>query len=304
MSPPLTNSKLKAYLDLARLHFVFILPIIFIAGPFMTFEDYGSFSHSHTVKAILISTFGFEAVFILNDIVDIDYDRHDVDWRITKYWRPFGSRLLVSEEISKGIAQLIFAALILVVAVLIYNLPTPNRYYLYLIMAYTYIMECLYQVIKRNQGLPIAQLLGRTDFMFFALGGYLCFGRPNIGLVLYAIFFYTLAEVHLGINDLSDYNNDLVRKMNMVTTIYGTYGNMLWIAFFTILHLTLGSLHIINRGGVTFLGLGLALLILPYINLRLRKNTTPEEALRVVPLFHMSMLVYMLTMILDSYLGF
>ncbi|HPR42174.1 MAG TPA: UbiA family prenyltransferase [Candidatus Methanofastidiosa archaeon] len=304
MSLPCTNSKLKAYLDLTRLHFVFIWPVIFLAGLFMAFDNYGSFSWSITIKAILISTLGFEAAFIQNDIVDIEYDRRDVDWDITKYWRPFGTRPLASGEISKRSAEIMYAVLIVIIAALIYTLPGPNRYYIYAVMAYTFFMEYFYQVMKRRQRFPIAQLLGRTDFMLFAVGGYLCYGRPDLTALLYAVFFYTLAEVHLGINDLSDHHNDIERKMNTVTTMYGRDGNWKWIASFVALHLVLGLPHVVNRGGVAYIGYVFALFTLPYICKRLRTDTTPEEAHRVIPVFHATLLVYMLTMIAGAYMGF
>jgi 4-hydroxybenzoate polyprenyltransferase len=303
MPLPSTNSRLKAYLDLARLHFVPIWPLIFITGLFMAFENYGSFSLHITIKAILISTLGFEAAFILNDIVDIEHDKHDVDWEITKYWRPFGTRPLASEEISRRIALIIFSGLLALVAALIYTFPAPNRYYIYAIMAYTFSMEYLYQMLKRRQSLPLAQILGRTDFMFFAVGGYLCYGRPDTTAFLYAIFFYTLAEVHLGINDLSDHYNDIERGLKTVTTMYGRDGNMRWISAFTALHLTLGLPHVVNRGGVTYLGYACAIIMLLYINNRLWKNTTPREAHRVIPLFHATLLIYMLAMISDAYMA-
>jgi len=304
MTLPVTNSKLRAYMDLARIHFVFIWPIIFLAGLFMAFDRYGSFSWSMTIKAVLISTIGFEAAFILNDIVDIRYDIKDVDWDITKYWRPFGTRPLVSGEVSKRSAIAIFLALFFIVAILIYTLPTPNRYYLYIIMAYTYGMEYFYQVHKRTQRLPIAQLLGRTDFMVFAMGGYLCYGRPDLTVALYGVFFYTFGEIHLGINDLSDHHNDIVRKMNTVTIMYGRHGNLTWILVFILLHLSLGLPHVVNIGGFVYAAYGFACLMLAYIFNRLKKETTPEEAHRVVPMFHLTMLVYMLSMMAQAYMGF
>jgi len=304
MPIPVTNSKIRAYMDLARIHFVFIWPIIFLAGLFMAFDQYGAFSWSITIKATLISTTGFEAAFILNDIVDIRYDIKDVDWDITRYWRPYGTRPLASGEVSKRNALIIFFVLLSAVATLIFTLPNPNRYYLYVIMAYTYGMEYFYQIIKRSQRLPIAQLLGRTDFMVFAMGGYLCYGGIDLTVVLYGLFFYTLAQVHLGINDLSDYNNDVVRKMNTVTTMYGKHGNLIWILVFMLLHFTLGLTYIAHMGGITYVGYCFACIMFTYIFYRLRKETTPGEAHRAVPLFHLTLLTYMLTIMAEAYAGF
>ncbi|MBN1786030.1 MAG: UbiA family prenyltransferase [Candidatus Methanofastidiosa archaeon] len=303
MSIPSHSSKFKSFLDLTRAHFIIVWPVIFLSGLFMAFEGYGSFDWRITIKAVLISTLGFEAAFILNDIVDIEYDKRDVDWNITKYWRPFGSRPLASGDIGKGSAQFLFAFLLVLVAGLIYTLPTPNRYYLYAIMAYTFSMEYFYQVKKRTQRLPVAQLLGRTDFMMFAAAGYLCYGRPDTALFLYCLFFYTLAEIHLGINDLSDYNNDIERELKTVTTMYGTKGNLRWIIIFTALHVCLSVPFFVYMGGVSLAGFAFGIVMLSYICQRLRRDTSPDEARRVVPLFHLTLLIYMVSIIIGSALA-
>jgi 4-hydroxybenzoate polyprenyltransferase len=77
---------LKAYLDLTRLHFFFVWPTLFCSGLVLSFHVYGGFSWLLTLKAVLISFIGFEAGFVLNDIVDRELDKKDVEFdKLTRY---------------------------------------------------------------------------------------------------------------------------------------------------------------------------------------------------------------------------
>ena len=63
---------LKANIDLTRLHFFFVWPILFASGLFLGFQYYNGFSWQLVLTAALIGFVGFEAGFILNDYVDRD----------------------------------------------------------------------------------------------------------------------------------------------------------------------------------------------------------------------------------------
>ena len=101
----------KAYLDLTRLHFSFVWPLLFCSGLFLSFPRYGGFSWLLVGKAALIALLGFEAGFVLNDYVDRDIDARDVDSMLTKYWRPFNTRPLPSGAVTPNSALLLFFAL-------------------------------------------------------------------------------------------------------------------------------------------------------------------------------------------------
>ena len=82
----------KAYMDLARLHFFFVWPILFCSGLFFAFQYSDGFSWLLILKVVLIGFLGFEAGLVLNDIVDRDIDKKDVEFdKMTKYWRVFGT---------------------------------------------------------------------------------------------------------------------------------------------------------------------------------------------------------------------
>ena len=73
------NVNVKAYMDLTRLHFFFVWPILFCAGLFLAFQYNDSFSWLLVAQVALIGFLGFEAGLVLNDIVDGDIDKKEVE---------------------------------------------------------------------------------------------------------------------------------------------------------------------------------------------------------------------------------
>lgn len=131
---------------------------------------------------------GFEAGFILNDYVDWNKDILNIENTLTRYWRPFKEIPIPSEKVSSKSAFSLFILLVAVISALIFTLPYPNSLYVFAIILYSYSIEAFYQVKKRNQSYPIAQLLGRTDFTLFPAAGYLCYGQPDKTMLLYVFF--------------------------------------------------------------------------------------------------------------------
>jgi 4-hydroxybenzoate polyprenyltransferase len=289
---------LKSYLDLTRAHFFFVWPVLFLSGLALAFRIYGGYSFGTIVLAAFIGLFGFEAGLVLNDYVDRDLDKKDVEKdKLTKYWRPFGRRPLASGDITPHAALRLFYALVLITALLIFCLPYPNSIYVFLIMLYSYAVEYYYQVRKREQTFPWAQLIGRTDFAFFPVAGYLCFGHPDTTALSYFMFFYPLALAHLGINDLADHTNDRNRGLKTVTTLYGRKETAYWVLFFTALHFLSLPLLLTQLGPIALAVFPLAILLLLIANSLLLKNATSASALKALPLTHAAMLVYALSII-------
>ena len=198
------KENLKAYMDLTRLHFFFVWPILFCAGLFLAFQYHDSFSWLLVGKVALIGFLGFEAGLVLNDIVDGDIDKKDVEFdKLTKYWRVFGKRPISQGLIIRQNAILLFGVLVAVTSILILTLPFPQSLYVFGIMVVCYCLEVFYQIKKRNQTFQFAQLIGRIDFTLFPLAGYLCPGSPGCNVLLFAFFFYPLALAHLELTILA-----------------------------------------------------------------------------------------------------
>ena len=291
----------KAYLDLTRLHFFIVWPLLFLSGLFLSFQAYGGFSWPLVAKAALIALLGFEAGFVLNDYVDAELDRRDVDEKLTRYWRPFGTRPIPSGRVTRGQAWALFLVLACAASALIFTLPSPHSAYVFAIMIYSYAVEYFYQVKKRSQGFPVAQLVGRTDFALFPVAGYLVNGQPDATAVAYLIFFYPLAQVHLGLNDLIDHANDVARGLKTVSVLYGVEGAKRWVVIFTALHLIRAYMFFRDMGPIMMYSLAAGLLLLTAANVLVMNGRDSAAWLRALPLVHLTLLIYVTTMIADFF---
>lgn len=294
---------LKAYIDLTRAHFFIVWPLLFCSGLVLAFENYGGFSWSLLLKAALIALAGFEAGFVLNDYVDRNLDKKGLQAQdsFNKYWRFFGRRPLAEGLIAPKKALWLFFGFAGIAALLIFTLPAPNSYYVFCIMLYSYGIEAFYQIKKRNQNFPLAQLAGRTDLSLFPGAGYLCYGQPDSSILLYVLFFYPWTQAHLAINDLIDIQNDKARGMKTIPLLYGIKGCVYWIAGFTLLHFLAAGFFLKELGSLAFYGFSLAFLLLTGANLYLLKAKSSEAGLKVLPIFHATLLIYTLSILLDFF---
>lgn len=283
---------IKGYTDLTRIHFWFVWPLLFCSGLLLAFKVNGSFTWGLTIKAALIGFLGFEAGFVLNDYVDRNIDKKDVEFSLTRYWRPFKERPIPSGIISPTRAVQAFVVLVAAACILAVTLPYPHNIYVIAAGGYCYTMEYFYQTRKKNQTLPMAQLLGRTDFVLFPVAGYLCYGHPDKYALLFFIFFYPLALAHLGVNDIADIVNDRVKKLKTIPVLYGLKGTGYWVLGFTILHLLIAPFFLREMGTIALASLGVTAMLLGAVNYKILKEKSPQAGLRVLPLIHVTMLTY------------
>ncbi len=280
---------------------MFAWPLIFCSGLFLAFYNYGGFSWTLVIKAILIGLFGFEGGMILNDYIDRDIDKSDVEYdKLTLYWRLYKSRPLPFGDISSKNALRLFLLFFIITVSLILTLPFPNSLYVMSIYFYCYLMEYFYQIKKRSQKFPFAQLLGRTDFAIFPVAGYLCVGAPDKVALLFFLFFYPLALSHLGLNDLIDIKNDIVRKMNTITVLYGIKRTVIWIVFFNFIHFLMAIIFLSSLPKVTLYGFLIPFVLLLIGTISIIKDSSPTKGLKVLPLYHMSMAIYSISIILGT----
>jgi 4-hydroxybenzoate polyprenyltransferase len=293
------KESLKAYVDLTRAHFSLCWPLLFCSSLLLAFENYGGFSWSLLARAALIGLCGLEAGMVLNDYVDRESDKRDVELELTRYWRPFGKRPIPSGLISPRKALGLFFLLVALASLLVVTLPYPNSLYLLILMPFSYSLEYFYQVKKKSQKLPLAQLLGRIDISLFPVAGYLCHGSPDGTALRYFIFFYPWVIAHLGANDLVDMENDRARGMKSVTVLYGTTGTARWILLFTLVHFLLAPLFLMELGSIALIGFMAGFLLLCVANYLILKERSPDAGLKALPLFHLTMSLYVSSIILD-----
>jgi 4-hydroxybenzoate polyprenyltransferase len=294
------NRTLAAIIDLMRAHFAFVWPLLFCSGMVLAFGNYGGFSWGLLVLGAFIGLFGFEAGFVLNDYVDRDIDRRDVDGKLTRYWRPFHERPLPEGKIAPRTALALFLLLAALAAVLIAFLPFPGSLYVLAIMAYSYAAEYFYQVKKRNQRFPIAQVVGRTDFALFPVAGYLAVGSPDATALLYFVFFYPWTLAHLGVNDMADVVNDKARGLATIPVLYGMGGAARWVLGNTLVHAVLAIVFAATLGVIAAAGFAVGLALLAAANARIVRQKSDGAAMRALPLFHASLLVYVAAIIAEA----
>jgi 4-hydroxybenzoate polyprenyltransferase len=257
------------------------------------------------LKAVLIAFFGFEAGLVLNDIVDANSDKKELptDRNLTKYWRPFGSRPVSEGLISKSKAQAVFAMLVAVTVALAMTLPFPHSLYILVLLFLCYGLEIFYQFKKRNETAPIAQVIGRIDFALFLTAGYLCVGNLDINVLVLFFFFYPLALAHLGINDLVDIANDQAKGIKTPVTLYGIKATLYWILGFSLLHFATAIIFLyVIESTWAVIGFAFSFTLIAILNAILLRRKTPEAAMRVLPMLHLSMLIYAITIIIMYFL--
>jgi 4-hydroxybenzoate polyprenyltransferase len=291
------TATLRAWIDLLRLQFFFAWPLLFCSGYLLATATYGGFSYPGLALVALIGFFGFEAGLVLNDYVDREYDRKDVEsGRLTRYWRLYGTRPIPAGLISPRLAAGLVIGLVTLTAGLILLLPSPHAIYVLLIMLLCYALEIFYQEEKRQQAHPFAQVIGRIDFALFPVAGYLCAGFPDRYALLYFAFFYPFALAHLGANDIIDAENDRARGMKTIPVLYSPERTAWWIFGFSAVHAMTALLFMEKLGWCARAGILAGLCLLLYANIVIMQHraeeTVPDAALRVLPCFHGAMLLY------------
>ena len=293
---------LNAFIDLTRLHFFFVWPTLFCAGLFFAYNFYEGFTLLTILRAALIGFLGFEAGLVLNDIVDARVDKKEVENdKLTKYWRLFGRRPISEGLISTQKATILFGILVTFTSVIIFTLSFPHSIYVFIVMITCYCLEVFYQLKKRAEKFPIAQIIGRIDFALFLVAGYLCVGFPDINVLVLFLFFYPLALAHLGVNDLVDAKNDRAKAMNTIPTLYSMKATAFWIAAFTIFHGIMALVMLTFLSILAIIGFSVSFLLLAVGNVVILKQKTAISGMKALPMFHAAMLIYAIT-IIASYL--
>jgi 4-hydroxybenzoate polyprenyltransferase len=106
--------------------------------------------------------------------------------------------------------------------------------------------------------------------------------------------------IHLGLNDFIDFKNDLARGMKSIPVLYGLKGTLYWITGFTLLHFLTTALFLKQLGVIAHYGFLAAVMILTILNVYLWKEKSTKAGMRLLPLFHLTLIIYTISIILDS----
>ena len=164
-------------------------------------------------------------------------------------------------------------------------------------MLVCYGLEYFYQIKKRNQSFPIAQLVGRIDFTMFPVAGYIAVAGFDINALLFGLFFYPLAQAHLGVNDMADVTNDKIKNMKTIPVLYKMKGTSYWILLFSALHIGAAVVFVNILGSIALIGFSISFILLTVANYKILTGKSADSAMKALPLFHVSMLIYAISII-------
>jgi 4-hydroxybenzoate polyprenyltransferase len=120
-----------------------------------------------------------------------------------------------------------------------------------------------------------------------------------LNVLLLFLFFYPLALAHLGVNDLVDVVNDQAKGLNTIPTMYGMKGTAYWIFVFSIFHFAMALIFLTTVGTLAIIGFAISLSLITFGNLMILKRKSAEIGIKALPLFHIAMLIYAITIILN-----
>jgi len=82
--------------------------------------------------------------------------------------------------------------------------------------------------------------------------------------------------------------------------LYGAQGTLLWILGFTIIHYFTAFIFLKQLGNIAFYGFLSGFLVLGFANYKLIKERSQKAGLSALFLFHVSLVIYSVSIILDS----
>ena len=290
------KNRLSAYIGLLRPRFALIWSLLFSSAYVLGAVLNGTFSFLGLIEAFFIGFLGLIAGLIINDYVDREFDARCPICR-EEEGGTFPTKPLARGLIPPSHAVFLSSAFVFLAAVLVFlSFPQPHSVIVLILLFFCLTIEIFYQEEKRNQVFPWAQIIGMTGFGFFIVAGYLIAGKPDRVAALIFLFAYPLSLAYLGVTDLIDINKDIVRGMKTITVLYGVNRSILWIAFWTAVHCIAAFLFMVQLGGVSRAGILAGLIMACLANVMLLKNKSSETAIRILPLFQLSIVIYAISL--------
>ena len=103
-------------------------------------------------------------------------------------------------------------------------------------------------------------------------------------------------------NDIIDYRNDVARDLKTIPVIYGVKNTKYWITCFAVLHLIVTNQFFKHIGGIMGYSFVAGSALLFAVNLLVWRGETPGDWLKALPLFHITLLLYMVSMIANYFI--
>jgi 4-hydroxybenzoate polyprenyltransferase len=112
---------------------------------------------------------------------------------------------------------------------------------------------------------------------------------------------YPWALAHLAANDIVDIENDQAKELKTIAGLYGIKGNKIWVHSFSAVHLITSVIFVISDlGGVALFGFAASWVLIIIANVIIMRGKEAKIWLKALPMFHASLLIYILSIIIDS----
>ena len=90
--------------------------------------------------------------------------------------------------------------------------------------------------------------------------------------------------------------------MKTIPVLYGLKGTAYWILIFSIFHIVAAILFANILGLVSFVGFGTGFFLLIIANYKILVDKSAESAMKSLPLFHVTMLIYAISIIVTYFI--
>ena len=98
-----------------------------------------------------------------------------------------------------------------------------------------------------------------------------------------------------------DIKNDRAKKINTIPVLYGMKGTAYWVVLFTIIHYVTSIIFLNILGAVSIIGFSIGFLLLGIANYKIMSEKTADSAIKALPFFHISMLIYAVSIIIEYF---
>ncbi|HUW89653.1 MAG TPA: hypothetical protein VMV43_03965, partial [Candidatus Nanopelagicaceae bacterium] len=101
-----------------------------------------------------------------------------------------------------------------------------------------------------------------------------------------------------------DIENDQAKELKTIAGLYGIKGNKIWVHSFSAAQLITSAIFVLfDLGGVAIYGFAVSWILIILANIKILRGKEPKAWLKALPMFHASLLVYILSIIIQSALS-
>jgi len=95
--------------------------------------------------------------------------------------------------------------------------------------------------------------------------------------------------------------NDEAKELKTIAGLYGVKGNKIWVHSFSAVQLITSAIFVfLDLGVVAIIGFAFSWLLIIVANIKIMRGKEAKDWLKALPMFHASLLIYILSIIIQS----